>query len=257
MPELLARLPWAVSMVDSTLRIMLKRQVFDDHEAVSRHAAALIAERLRQEPPAILCLACGNTPMRTYQLLTDEGAREHSLFGQCRVIKLDEWGGLPPGDPATCEEQLRATLISPLRLHDRYIGFDTQPPDPEADCERIANWLDQNGPIDTCVLGLGVNGHIGFNEPAAFLEPHAHKAELSQASLEHAMLRQTGHRPTYGLTLGMADIMCSGRVLLLVTGSAKREPLHRLLTGPIATDFPASLLQLHQNAVVLCDAAAR
>jgi galactosamine-6-phosphate isomerase len=257
MLELSERLPLAALMVESWLRIMLKTHVFADHEAVSRHAAALIAERLRQEPPALLCLACGNTPMRTYQLLADEGARERSLFDECRVIKLDEWGGLPPGDPATCEEQLRATLISPLRLHDRYIGFDPQLHDPEADCERIANWLEQNGPIDTCVLGLGVNGHIGFNEPASFLEPHAHTAELSQASLEHAMLRQTTRRPTYGLTLGMADIMRSGRVLLLVTGSAKREPLHRLLTGPIATDFPASLLQLHQNAVVLCDAAAK
>jgi galactosamine-6-phosphate isomerase len=106
------------------------------------------------------------------------------------------------------------------------------------------------------VLGLGVNGHIGFNEPAAALELHAHVAQLSPASLEHAMLRQTTRRPTYGLTLGMADLLQSRDVLLLVTGAAKREALHRLLTGPIATDFPASLLQLHQNALILCDAAA-
>lgn len=194
--------------------------------------------------------------MRTYQLLAEQGAREPSLFAKCRVIKLDEWGGLPPGDPATCEEQLRAALISPLRLDDRYIGFESQPHDPNAECARIATWLEQHGPIDMCVLGLGVNGHIGFNEPAAFLEPHAHVAQLSQASLEHAMLRQTKHRPAYGLTLGIADLLQSRQVLLLATGSAKREPLDRLLAGPITTDFPASLLQLHPNAVILCDAAA-
>jgi galactosamine-6-phosphate isomerase len=235
---------------------MLKPQVFADHEAVSRHAANWIIERIRQEPSALLCLACGTTPMRTYQLLAQEGTREPSLFDKCRVIKLDEWGGLPPGDPATCEEQLRSTLISPLRLDDRYIGFASQPHDPESECARIATWLEQNGPIDTCVLGLGVNGHIGFNEPAAFLEPHAHVAHLSQASLEHAMLRETKHRPAFGLTLGITDLLHSQQVLLLVTGSAKREPLGRLLAGPIATDFPASLLQLHQNTVILCDAAA-
>lgn len=235
---------------------MLKPQVFSDHEQVSRHAANWIIERLRQEPSALLCLACGTTPMRTYQLLAEQGAGEPSLFDTCRVIKLDEWGGLPPGDPATCDEQLRSTLISPLRLDDRYIAFESQPHDPDSECARIATWLEQNGPIDTCVLGLGVNGHIGFNEPAEFLEPHAHVAQLSQASLKHAMLRETKRRPAYGLTLGMADLLQSRQVLLLVTGAGKREPLRRLLSGAIATEFPASLLQLHPNAVVLYDSAA-
>ncbi len=235
---------------------MLKPQVFADHEAVSRQAADRIVDRLREEPSALLCLACGATPMRTYQLLAERGAREPSLFAKCRVIKLDEWGGLPRGDPATCEAQLRSNLIEPLRLHERYVSFNSQPQDPKAECARIAGWLRQQGPIDTCVLGLGVNGHIGFNEPAAYLEPDAHVAQLSQASLEHAMLRQTTHQPTYGLTLGMANLLHSRYVLLLVTGAAKREPLDRLLTDPITTEFPASLLQLHQNAFILCDAAA-
>jgi galactosamine-6-phosphate isomerase len=235
---------------------MLKPQAFADHEAVSRQAADRIVERLRQEPSALLCLACGATPMRTYQLLAEQGAREPSLFARFRVIKLDEWGGLSPEDPATCEAQLRSTLVSPLRLDDRYVSFNSQPQDPKAECERIASWLVRHGPIDTCVLGLGVNGHIGFNEPAAYLEPHVHVAQLSQASLEHAMLRQTTHRPTFGLTLGMADLLQSRQVLLLVTGPTKREPLRRLLSGPITTEFPASLLQSHPKAVILSDAAA-
>jgi galactosamine-6-phosphate isomerase len=255
MPELLERLPWASFNVELTSRAMLQPQVFADHEAVSRHAADRIDERLRQEPSALLCLACGATPMRTYQLLAERGAREAALFAKCRVIKLDEWGGLPSGDPATCEVQLRSTLISPLRLDDRYVSFSSQPQDPKAECARIASWLLHHGPIDTCVLGLGVNGHIGFNEPAAFLAPHAHVAQLSQASFEHSMLRQTTHRPTFGLTLGMADLLQSREVLLMVTGAAKREALRRLLTGPITTEFPGSLLQLHRNAVILCDAA--
>jgi galactosamine-6-phosphate isomerase len=235
---------------------MLKPLVFADHEAVSRQAADRIVARLHEAPSALICLACGTTPMRTYQLLAENGAREPSLFGKCRVIKLDEWGGLPPGDPATCEVQLLSTLISPLRLADRYVGFESRPQDPNSECARIARWLEQNGPIDTCVLGLGVNGHIGFNEPAAFLEPHAHVAQLSRASLEHSMLRKTTHEPSYGLTLGMADLLQSRQLLLLVTGAAKQEPMHRLLTGPISTEFPVSLLQLHPNAILLCDAAA-
>jgi galactosamine-6-phosphate isomerase len=97
---------------------------------------------------------------------------------------------------------------------------------------------------------------LGFNEPADFLLPHAHIAELSEASLGHAMLNQSEARPTYGLTLGMADLMESRQILLLVTGAAKQEPLQRLLSGQITTQFPASMLQMHSNVMLLCDSAA-
>jgi galactosamine-6-phosphate isomerase len=105
-------------------------------------------------------------------------------------------------------------------------------------------------------LGLGRNGHLGFNEPAEILNPHAHVAHLSEASLGHPMLEQSSVRPTYGLTLGMSDLMESRQILLIVTGTAKREPLERLLSGQITTRFPASMLQMHPNVLLLSDAAA-
>jgi galactosamine-6-phosphate isomerase len=235
---------------------MLKPHVFPDHEAVSRHAAAWLVERLRENPAALVCLAAGATPMRTYELLADRGADEPALFNQCRFIKLDEWGGLAPADPAACETHLQATLIAPLGLAGRYVGFDGQANDPEAECARIASWLKDNGPIDTCVLGLGANGHLGFNEPAEFLRPHAHVAMLSQASLGHSTLAAAGARPTHGLTLGMADLLQARQIVLLVTGAAKREPMRHLLSGQITTEFPASLLQLHAHVALFCDTAA-
>jgi galactosamine-6-phosphate isomerase len=235
---------------------MLKPTILADHETVSRHAADWLIERLRQNPATLICLAAGSTPARTYELLAQEGAKEPSLFKHCRIMKLDEWGGLPPGDPATCDVQLRTTLVSPLNLAERYVAFESNPPDPDAECVRIANWLDKNGPIDIAVLGLGINGHLGFTEPAEYLQPFAHVAELSQASLSHAMLAKAAVRPTYGLTLGMADLIQSRRILLLVTGPKKREPLQKLLSGRITTEFPASMLQLHTDVHLLCDAAA-
>lgn len=235
---------------------MLQPQVYSDHEAVSQYAAGWLAGRLRQQPNALLCLATGATPLRTYALLAERGATERRLFDRARLLKLDEWGGLSMTDPATCEQHLRTTLITPLGLAERYIGFDSQPQDAQAECACIARWLHQNGPIDICVLGLGVNGHVGFNEPAEFLQPHAHLAQLSEASLSHAMLGHSSARPVYGLTLGMADLLQSRHVLLLVTGAAKRLPLQRLLSGRITTQFPASLLQLHPSTLLLCDAAA-
>ncbi|MEX0612164.1 MAG: 6-phosphogluconolactonase [Pirellulales bacterium] len=235
---------------------MLEPLVLADYEALSQHAAHWLVARLREQPAALLCLAAGSTPLRTYELLAQRGAAEPTLFERCRLLKLDEWGGLEPDDPATCDAQLRSSLVSPLGLSDRYVAFDSQPQNLEAECERIAEWLKRNGPIDTCVLGLGLNGHVGFNEPADLLRPHAHVATLSESSLTHAMLRRSMRRPTYGLTLGMADLLQSQHVLLLVSGAAKRDALKRMLSGQITTDFPASLLQLHRNVLLICDAAA-
>lgn len=231
-------------------------QVFADYQALSRQAADWLIGRLREQPEALFCLASGATPVETYSLLAAAGEREPALVERLRVIKLDEWGGLAMDDPASCEHQLRRALIEPLALGDRYVSLNGKAADPQAECARVATWLAEHGPIDTCVLGLGINGHLGFNEPAPILQPHAHVAQLSAASLNHAMLANVATRPTYGMSLGMADILQSREALLLVSGRAKREPLRRLQSGAIATDFPASLLWLHPHVQLFCDSEA-
>jgi galactosamine-6-phosphate isomerase len=235
---------------------MLRAQVFSDHASVSRHAADWLVERLREKPHALWCLATGATPIQTYQRLAERGAAEPTLVNRLRVVNLDEWGGLAKDDPASCGLSLRTTLVTPLGLGDRYVEFDGLTSDPQAECARVVGWLERHGPIDVCVLGLGMNGHLGFNEPADQLQPHAHVAELTQASLSHAMLRERPARPAYGLTLGMVDVFQSRRVVLLVTGASKQDPLQRLLSGQISTQFPASLLHLHSDVTLLCDKAA-
>jgi galactosamine-6-phosphate isomerase len=235
---------------------MLHLSVHPDHETVSRHAADWLFQRLQENQRAIFCLASGASPTRTYELLSQRGAADPEAFAEVRLLKLDEWGGLPRQSAATCESHLRSTLVEPLGLSDRFVGFDSDPADPAAECVRIASWLEQHGPIDVCILGLGVNGHLGFNEPAERLQPHAHVAQLSEASLAHAMIQPLAKPPTFGLTLGMADLLQSRHVLLLVTGANKRSPLERLLAGPITTLFPASFLQLHRRVHVMCDVSA-
>lgn len=235
---------------------MLQSKHFSGHEAVSQYAAQWLCKLLSEQPEALLCLATGSTPLRTYEILAERGAADPGLFSRARVINLDEWGGLPPGDPGSCDRHLRATLVEPLGLAARYVSFASQPPDPAAEAARIAAWLREHGPIDASLLGLGLNGHIGFNEPADYLEPHAHVARLSEASLGHAMIRSGGARPSFGLTLGMADLLQSQHILLLVTGESKRGPLQQLMSGRITTAFPASLLHTHRRATLLYDEAA-
>ena len=204
-----------------------------------------------------MCAAGGSTPLRTYQLLAEHHAQSPYALETVRLVKLDEWGGLAMDDPGSCENQLRTWLIGPLGMSDyRYIGFKSDPADAKAECERIRRLLETRGPIDFCVLGLGMNGHVAMNEPADTLQPFAHIARLTEATLSHPMLADTKSKPTFGLTLGMSEILGSREILLLVSGAAKREPLRRLLSRRITTQFPASFLWLHPNWTLLCDRAA-
>lgn len=235
----------------------LRIRVAENYEAMSREAAAIICAELRRKPTSLLCASAGGTPTLTYQILTVQCARAPHRFKQLRVLQIDEWAGLPRGHPATCAEDLRRKVLRPLLLSsDRFTGFRTDAPDREAECRRVARWLDENRPIDVCLLGLGRNGHVAMNEPAEALTPRAHVARLAETSRQHPLLKDLARKPTHGLTLGMTDILRSRKILLLVNSRSKRAALKRLMRPQITARFPASFLWLHPDATVLCDREA-
>jgi galactosamine-6-phosphate isomerase len=148
-------------------------------------------------------------------------------------------------------------LLQPLGVAgERFAGFRSDPAKPERECERMQRWLTANGPIDLCLLGLGMNGHIALNEPAAGLRPNVHVVKLTASSLKSDMLRKAIRIPGYGVTLGMGDILQSRRILMLVSGKAKQAVLKRLLEPIVSLDFPASFLWLHPAVTIICDQAA-
>jgi len=235
----------------------LRIQVLDSYEAMSRAAADFIRRELKQQPNLLLCVSAGATPTRAYELLADRYRRQPKPFARLRLLQIDEWGGLVRGDPATCAADLRTKLLEPLGItRGRFTGFRTDATDPEAECRRIARWLAANGPIDICLLGLGTNGHAAMNEPAEVITPYVHVAALAASSRKHGMLKSLARKPRYGLTLGMADILRSRRILLLVSGNPKRPALRRLTKPEVTTHYPASFLWLHPDATVLCDREA-
>ncbi len=235
----------------------MKYFVLDTYEDLSRRAAGIVMDQLTHNPQMLLGAATGNSPSGLYAYLAGVAQKTPEAFSALRVIKLDEWLGLPMDDPGTCETYLRSWLVQPLHLSDdRFLTFHSNPADPGAECRAIMGMLDRHGPMDVCVLGLGLNGHIAFNEPAAFLTPHAHVAPLAKSSQSHSMVAGSGIRPVSGLTLGMADIMASRLILLLISGASKRNIVQRLMSQEITTDIPASLLWLHPNAVCLMDRAS-
>ena len=139
---------------------------------------------------------------------------------------------------------------------ERWIGFRGDAADAAAECRRVAAALEDAGPIDLCILGLGSNGHLALNEPAESFDPLCHVAALDARSRAHPMLAGTGTQVREGLTLGLGDILRARRILLLVSGSAKRAPLARLAARRVTPALPASFLWLHGDATCLCDADA-
>ena len=219
---------------------------FDDYEGMSLHAAALIRKDLAQKPDLSICLATGNSPAGTYAALVKMSASDPTLFERIKVVKLDEWGGLPMDAPETCEQYILSKFLRPLGIPGaRLLGFASDPADAEAECARVQAKLDELAPLDLCVLGLGKNGHLGFNEPAPFLQAGCHVASLSKASMQHAMVDSADRKPRFGFTLGMRDILTCRRIILLVSGKGKEDATARLLSGKISTSTPATFLWLH------------
>jgi galactosamine-6-phosphate isomerase len=231
--------------------------VFDDPLALARAAASEVVALARSKPDLLLCAATGNSPLLTYADLVRHHQEDPAIFARLRVVQLDEWVGIPHGSDATCEEYLRRHLIGPLEIApERFAALRSDVADPEAPCHEMQDWLDRNGPIDVCVLGLGLNGHLGLNEPGASTTAHCHVARLSEATRSHAMIAGLTPPPMLGITLGMADILRARRILLLVSGASKREILRELLETNVTPHLPATALKGHANVGLLVDRAA-
>lgn len=232
----------------------MKIEIFNTYEELSLKAKEFIVQEIKRNKNLLLCAATGGSPTETYDLLGKEYAEQPELFDQLRIIKLDEWGGIPMDHPATCESYLQIHMVQSLHVPgSRYTSFSSNPSDPKLECEKIQKKLNEEDPIDLCILGLGMNGHLALNEPADFLKAHCHIAELSGRSLQHPMISEMNIKPAYGLTLGMADILQSKMILILINGPQKKAIVKQFLSGKISNLVPASFLWLHTNVICLIE----
>jgi galactosamine-6-phosphate isomerase len=225
-----------------------------DYEDMSQRAYDSVLPNLKEKPQQLICTATGHSPTRLYEKLAESYKKSPNIYKDIKIIKLDEWGGTNGDYPNTCEYYLQTKLLEPLQIpNSHYISFDSSPTDAKKECDRMENEIQEHGPIDICILGLGKNGHIGFNEPSKILFPDCHIAELSASSLKHPMASKMKTKPTYGLTLGMANILTAKKIILLVTGPSKKKAIKKLMGKEITTFLPASFLWLHPNVECFLD----
>jgi len=232
-------------------------RVLENYQELSLLAAEIIFHEIKQKPNLLLCPATGNSPYKTYQILSDRAKLNKSVFSQIRLIKLDEWGGLPAEDPGSCETYLQNHLINPLEIPaSRYISFPGNDPHTGKICQEVDHALEKEGPIDLCILGIGRNGHLAMNEPAGFLSSGTHKAKLAISTQAHSLLDNSAFKPKFGISLGIGSLLQSSKILLLISGMGKSEIVKKLMDRRITTRLPASLLWAHPNVTLLMDKEA-
>ena len=210
--------------------------------------------RLVAQPAMRMCLATGSTPLPVY----DRMRRSPELFAGASVVLLDEFGDLSADEPESCDGVLRRHLVDAVPLTD-YRSIDSAASDVAAECDAIDAWIDAgpDGLLDLAVLGLGRNGHLGMNEPGSPVDGRTARVELAPSTIEGAERYFAGRaRPTWGVTVGLADLLAAREVWVLATGPSKSAIVARCLDGPVTPDVPASLLQRHPTCTWWLDELA-
>ena len=233
----------------------------------SREAAAAAADRvilaLQRKPDLVLGLPTGRTPVAFYREIVRRRRLGEVDFTQATTFNLDEFLGVPPDDPGSYRTYMARHLFRQIDIDPGRIHFlDGSAKDPAEECERFERLIEAAGGIDLQILGIGTNGHVGFNEPGEYLEARTHRVAL-RAETRRANASLFGDDPARvpaeALSMGMATILQARSLVLLATGSEKARCVERMIRGPLTTTLPASFLQLHPRVEVMLDrvAAAR
>ena len=230
-----------------------------DYQDMSRKAANIISAQIIMKPNCVLGLATGSTPVGAYERLV-ELYREGSLsFAQVKSVNLDEYKGLAP----THDQSYRYFMQKNLFDHVDIDPANTNVPDglaedAQAECARYDALVASLGFADLQLLGLGRNGHIGFNEPGGCFVKPTHVVDLTQSTIEAnaRFFASAGDVPRQALTMGIGCIMAARRVLVVASGEDKADAVAKMVKGPITPEVPASILQLHTDVVLVADEAA-
>jgi len=239
---------------------MIRIMVLPSARGAAGALARFLADVMTTTPNLVLGLPTGRTPVPLYRALVELHRAGRADFSEVTTFNLDEFAGLAPSDPRSYRAFMRHHLFGHVNLAPER----THLPDGAArDWRREAAAYEERivsaGGLDLVIVGIGSNGHVGFNEPADRLAPHTHRARLTPAS-RRANAYLFGGRPSrvprHALSMGIGTILGARGVVMLATGRHKAGIVARALTGPITTRLPASLLQVHPNALVVLDRAA-
>ena len=233
--------------------------VTEDYNAMSHRVASILAAQVMLKPDCVLGLATGSTPVGAYKQLVEWYKKGDLDFSQVRSINLDEYVGLAP----THDQSYRYFMQHNLFDHVNIVPDNTNVPrglaeDAAEECRRYNEIIHTLGPIDLQLLGMGHNGHIGFNEPADAFELETHVVNLTDTTIQAnaRFFASADEVPRQAMTMGIQTIMQAKKVLVAVSGKDKAEIVKKAFTGPVTPHVPASILQMHPDVILVGDKAA-
>lgn len=233
----------------------MKVSIYPDYDAMSKAVADLIVEAITRKPAALCCFPSGDSPTGVLRYLV-QYAREGKLdCSQVNFVGLDEWVGMDGRSEGSCRYYMDTHLFQPLEIAAEKIHFfNGCASDPDAECKRMDDHIGRLGPIDIMLVGLGLNGHIGLNEPGADPESYAHHMPLDPQTVQVAQKYFSRETPlTEGITLGLRHFREAVMPILIASGGRKAAIIARSLEGTITNEVPATILQTLPTGLVYLD----
>lgn len=225
---------------------------------MSKAAADLVAAHLAEKPTSLIVFPSGESPSGMLKYLVEYAKEGKADFSQCTVIGLDEWVGMDERDYGSCKHYLHTNFFDHLDLDpERVVMFDAKAEDLEAECERINQFISSHGGLDVMIVGIGMNGHLGLNEPGTPFDLYAHLSELAPVTVEvgQKYFKQETVL-TQGITLGLQHLREAKTAVLIASGAKKAGIIAESLQGVVGTDVPASILQTIPHARIMLDSGA-
>lgn len=231
-----------------------------DYSDMSKRAAELILKQIKQTNQLTLGLATGSTPIKTYQHMIRDHQQNQTSYQHVTTFNLDEYVGIDPEDPNSYHQYMQSNLFNHIDIPIEQTHIpDGQATNPVEECIDYEKKLHDHGGIDIQILGLGGNGHIGFNEPGTSFDTLTHVIELTPATrtANARFFNRLAEVPTQAITMGISTILESKQIFLLVSGKEKSDALRKLLENEETdTSFPASALHKHPNVTIIADQEA-
>lgn len=227
-----------------------------DYRDMSRKAANIISAQMILKDDSVLGLATGSTPIGTYDQLVDWYKKGDLDFSKITTVNLDEYKGLPKENDQSYWYFMNKNLFSRVNIRPDYHFLpDGMNLDSANECERYEKLIDSLGGIDLQLLGLGRNGHIGFNEPCDSFPQDVHVVDLTESTIEanKRFFASADDVPKQAYTMGVGTILRAKIILLVVSGKDKAEALNAVVNGPITPQVPGSVLRLHPNVIIVAD----
>ena len=230
-----------------------------DYKDMSRKAANIISAQVIMKPNCVLGLATGSTPIGTYDQLVEWYNKGDLDFSEVTSVNLDEYKGLPRTNDQSYYYFMHQHLFDRVNIDPERTNVPNgMEPDAEKECRRYEELIRSLGGVDLQLLGLGHNGHIGFNEPGEAFEKETHCVELTESTIEanKRFFASADDVPKQAYTMGIKTIMQAKKILIVVNGENKADIVERAFFGPVTPEVPASILQLHNDVTLVGDEAA-